>query len=139
VALIEKAFRPLDFAQVNPAKINLGLAYYGRTYKVQSASSCQIPGQCQYEGPGAPGQCTNSIGVLSNREIKAIAAGLNVVPTLNTTGMYKYFGGYGGGLSMVAYDDSESLGMKLGYANDRCLGGTMIWSIDFDAAEGAGF
>jgi chitinase len=119
--------RPLDFASIDPAKIILGLAYYGRTYRVPGSSAfCQALGQCHYEGYGATGECTNSEGVLSNQEIKRMAASPNVIPQLNVTGMYKYFGGYGGGFSMAAYDDAETFKMKLGYVNDRCLGGTMI-------------
>lgn len=69
---IEKNLRPLWFDQVDPSKINLGLAYYGRTYKL-SDPSCGSMG-CGFvsEVAGAPGQCTAFSGVLSNREIKAM-------------------------------------------------------------------
>lgn len=36
----------------------------------------------------------------------------------------------------MGYDDEETLALKLKYANNRCLGGTMIWSIDFDSGIG---
>jgi GH18 family chitinase len=32
----------------------------------------------------------------------------------------------------VSYDDSESFAVKMNYANDHCIGGTMIWSMDQD-------
>ena len=38
----------------------------------------------------------------------------------------------------MGYDDEETIAMKLGYANNRCLGGSMIWSIDFDSGSGSG-
>lgn len=33
----------------------------------------------------------------------------------------------------IGYDDEETINMKLGVANDLCLGGSMVWSVDFDA------
>ena len=36
----------------------------------------------------------------------------------------------------MGYDDAETLALKKGYANNRCLGGTMIWSVDFDSGVG---
>ncbi|KAF5614762.1 killer toxin subunits alpha beta [Fusarium sp. NRRL 52700] len=32
----------------------------------------------------------------------------------------------------VSWDDAKTLKMKLDYANERCLGGTMVWAIDLD-------
>ena len=32
----------------------------------------------------------------------------------------------------VSYDDETTFAIKLNYANERCLGGTMIWSVDQD-------
>jgi hypothetical protein len=53
--------------------------------------------------------------------------------------MYKYMTHYGDGLNVVAYDDAETYKMKMEYANDRCLGGTMVWSVDFDAESGGDY
>ena len=32
----------------------------------------------------------------------------------------------------VSYDDEKTFEIKMNYANERCLGGTMIWSVDQD-------
>lgn len=32
----------------------------------------------------------------------------------------------------VSYDDGETLEIKKQFANNRCLGGTMIWALDLD-------
>lgn len=32
----------------------------------------------------------------------------------------------------VGYDDSETLKMKMDFANKHCLGGTMVWAVDLD-------
>lgn len=38
----------------------------------------------------------------------------------------------------VSYDDATTLGQKIEYANKLCLGGTMIWAVSQDNANGAG-
>lgn len=131
---IDKDLQPLWFDRVDPAEINMGLAYYGRTYKL-SDPSCGVIG-CGFAGPGDAGPCTNSPGVLSNREIRRMILEQGYTPILNRTSMVKYFT-YGTN-SWVGYDDEETYALKLQLANDRCLGGTMIWSIDFDAETGGG-
>jgi len=62
---IDKDLLPLWFAGVDPAKVNLGLAYYGRGYTV-SDPSCPYIG-CKFSGPSKGGSCTNFGGVLSLR------------------------------------------------------------------------
>ena len=32
----------------------------------------------------------------------------------------------------VSYDDNETFALKTTYANNLCLGGTMIWALDLD-------
>jgi GH18 family chitinase len=36
------------------------------------------------------------------------------------------------GNQWLSYDDVESIGIKVKYANDKGLAGAMVWSIDFD-------
>ena len=38
----------------------------------------------------------------------------------------------------IGYDDVDTIAKKMAFANDRCLGGTMVWSIDFDSGAGSG-
>lgn len=59
---------PLDFAGIDPGKISLGVAWYGRGYTLADPS-CNTLG-CPFSGPNEPGKCTNSAGVLSLVEIK---------------------------------------------------------------------
>lgn len=116
---IDKNMKPLWFDGVDPAKINFGLAFYGRTYKL-SDPSCDTMG-CRFVGgsAGAPGSCTDFPGILSNLEIRRLVESEKITPTLNSTAMVKYFK-YGGD-SWVGYDDIETYAMKEAYANDRCL------------------
>ena len=130
---IYQNFKPLWFDGVDPKKVNMGLAYYGRSYKLADAS-CSKMG-CAFKGPGAAGECTAFEGVLSNREIQSMIKKEGITPYFNQTAMVKYFT-YAGD-SWVGYDDDETLALKESFANSLCLGGLMIWSIDYDAQAGA--
>ncbi|KAI8659036.1 Chitinase [Fusarium keratoplasticum] len=48
---------------VEPSSIVLGLGFYGRSFELESAS-CWKPG-CAFKGPGSPGRCSNTAGILS--------------------------------------------------------------------------
>lgn len=114
----------------------MGIAYYGRTYKLSDASCGKIGcGFIEGEG-GAAGACTKFPGVLSNREIKQLIKDEDITPYFNETAMVKYFT-YAGD-SWVGYDDAETYALKEAFADDHCLGGIMIWSIDFDDKTGLG-
>ncbi|KAF7872921.1 uncharacterized protein EAF02_008992 [Botrytis sinoallii] len=52
---------------INPSKVNLGLAFYARSFAMLDPS-CSAPG-CRFSSGGNAGRCTNSIGTLSNAEI----------------------------------------------------------------------
>jgi chitinase len=134
VTEIERDLLPLWFDGVDPGKVVMGIAYYGRTYKLTDPS-CGSMG-CPFSGSGAPGRCTKTEGVLSNREIRQMIQENGYKPYTNTTAMVKYFT-YGGN-NWVGYDDEDTYAMKELYADSRCLGGIMIWSIDFDATVGGG-
>jgi hypothetical protein len=114
---------------------DMGIAYYGRSYKLADPKCAKMGCSFIPKEGGAPGKCTNSKGIMSNREIRQLIEEENIIPSLNETAMVKYFT-YGGGDSWIGYDDEETYAMKEAFANDRCLGGIMIWSIDFDAETG---
>ncbi|OCK73889.1 glycoside hydrolase family 18 protein, partial [Lepidopterella palustris CBS 459.81] len=124
---IDNDLRPLWFDGVDPSKINLGLAYYGRTYTLSDPSCGTF--NCSYEDYGRAKFCTNFAGVLSLQEIKSMVSANDITPTLSNEAMVKY-ATYDTD-QWVGYDDEETLALKRAYANSKCLGGTMIWSIDF--------
>lgn len=35
----------------------------------------------------------------------------------------------------IGYDDAETIAMKKAWADGQCFGGTMVWSIDFQAGN----
>jgi len=38
----------------------------------------------------------------------------------------------------IGYDDEDTHKINIALANNRCMGGTMIWSVDFDSGAGSG-
>ncbi|KAL8958450.1 MAG: hypothetical protein Q9193_004497 [Seirophora villosa] len=124
---------PLWFDKLDPAKVNLGLAYYGRGFTLTD-KSCNYMG-CSFTGPSKSGSCTNSPGVMSNREIMQLIKKKNLTPTLIREAQVKQITWED---QWMGYDDDETIAAKIRTANSLCLGGTMIWSIDFDSGSGSG-
>ena len=128
---IENDLLPVWFDGLNASKINLGIPYYGRGYTLSNIYCTDVG--CPYSGTSLPGPCTESPGVLSLREIKQIIKEKKLTPKLITNGMVKqitwdnqWFG----------YDDHDTMKMKMKWGDEHCLGGTAVWSIDFDSGAG---
>ncbi|KAI6091579.1 hypothetical protein F4821DRAFT_226439 [Hypoxylon rubiginosum] len=124
---------PLWYDQVDPSKINLGLAYYGRGYTVENVD-CMTVG-CTWTGPSRPGPCTAFGGVMSLQEIENLISQIGVDPILDSTAMMKYLVWSD---QWIGYDDLDTIAMKKTWANSHCFGGTMIWSIDLYSGSGSG-
>lgn len=124
---------PLWYASVNPSKINMGLAYYGRGYSLAD-TNCNHVG-CVWSAQSRPGPCTNFAGVMSLKEIESLALQVGVKPTLLAGDMMKQLTWSD---QWVGYDDLETIAMKKQWANAHCFGGTMIWSIDLYSGPGSG-
>ncbi|RAH43026.1 glycoside hydrolase family 18 protein [Aspergillus brunneoviolaceus CBS 621.78] len=127
---INRALELLCRNNINPARVNLGLGFYGRSFTMKDPH-CTTPG-CQFTAGGRPGECTSTAGVLSNTETQKVL-GANATGThvtfykedavkVLTWDQYQW----------VSYDDTETLKLKLELANRRCLGGTMVWAVDLD-------
>ncbi|KAF9888495.1 hypothetical protein FE257_008602 [Aspergillus nanangensis] len=135
---IDKGLDLLWRAGVEPSKVNLGLAWYGRSFTLEDPD-CAEPG-CIFKEGGAPGKCTDSSGTLSNSEIFDIIDKHSIFQTYDACKKVVPKAGVnwitGGGDQWVSYDDEVTLAQKVNFANSRCLGGTMIWAIDMDNANG---
>lgn len=81
-----------------PGQINLGLARYGRTYKLVDPGCTEIG--CQFKGPGAAGRCTAYKGVLSSYEITQMWLSNGYQQHLNNTATVK----------CMVYDNDNSVG-----------------------------
>lgn len=123
----------LWFDGLNPAKINFGLAYYGRGYTLGS-SSCAYMG-CAFTGPSKAAPCTNQAGVMSLVEIQTLIQQKNLVPELLSAPMMKQITWDD---QWIGYDDVDTIALKKSVANSLCFGGTMAWSVDFNSGTGSG-
>lgn len=127
---IDESLKLLWRNNIDPSKVVLGLGFYGRSFTLQDPS-CTAPG-CPFTGGAPAGPCTDSVGTLSFAEIETIiAAGATV--TLNGAAAVKIVTWDG---NWVSYDDAETLQTKVDYANNNCLGGTMVWAVSLDDSSG---
>lgn len=131
---ITNAISPLWFAGVDPMKVNLGLAAYGRGYTLANPGCAEIG--CAYTALSEPGPCSTEAGILSMREIEVLVlreglratwAGASAAEEGGTAVKQIVFAG---GRQWMGFDDEESWGLKRRYADQLCIGGTVVWSLD---------
>ncbi|KAH8728092.1 glycoside hydrolase superfamily, partial [Phaeosphaeriaceae sp. PMI808] len=125
---IDNALNTLWKIGMDPKKINLGVANYGRGYTVADRS-CMHYG-CTFTGPSRQGSCTLQEGVLSFCEIRSLIKGKNLSPNIIAGGAEVLEITWDD--QWVAFDDMGTFGKKLELANERCLGGTALWALDYD-------
>ncbi|KAM0704603.1 hypothetical protein Q7P35_008837 [Cladosporium inversicolor] len=125
---IDGALDLLWRTKVVPEKVNLGLAWYGRSFTL-SEPNCTVPnGVCEFSGAGNKGICSDSAGTLDLGEIQDIVSEGNLSPILDEKAGVKYVA-YNK-TQWVGFDDEETIKLKRKFANERCLGGTMVWAMD---------
>lgn len=127
---IELALDLLWRNKINSNKVVLGLGFYGRSFTVRSAS-CTKPG-CLFKNPGKEGDCSREAGILLNSEIETVINKNNLKPELNEEAAVKIAKW---GYQWVSFDDEETLKMKIERAQQRCLGGVMVWAISHDTKD----
>lgn len=116
---------------INPAKVNLGLAFYSRTF-IASDPGCLAPG-CTFVAVGDPGPCTNSLGTLSNAELTDMIENAGAMSSLSQDAAVEIATV---GLEWITYDDAASWKLKLDFARGECLGGVMVWAVSQDYTDG---
>lgn len=103
---------------INPGRVNLGLGFYGRSFTM-SDPNCLEAG-CPFSSAANGGECTGTPGVLSAAEItKIIDDGATV--TFDPVAAVKIVTWDTD--QWVSWDDTETLKLKVEYANSHCLGG----------------
>ncbi|RAK77744.1 uncharacterized protein BO72DRAFT_477043 [Aspergillus fijiensis CBS 313.89] len=108
---------------ISPSKVNMGMAFYGRTFTLVDPS-CSEPG-CAYASAGDAGTCSNSAGILFGSEIMDIIQENDLTPTL-----YK-------DAAWASYDDEDTWKLKAEFAKSECLGGVLVcFSLGLAAALG---
>ncbi|KAF7864528.1 hypothetical protein EAF04_006660 [Stromatinia cepivora] len=136
---ITTALSPLWFAGVDPTKLNLGLAAYGRGYTLSNPACNEL--DCAYTGPSIPGPCSTQPGILSMREIEVLiqreALGVSWVGASAAGldgGMAVKQIVYGGGRQWMGYDDLETWGVE-----EEVCGWALYWGdggLEFGFAGG---
>ena len=124
---------PLWFDGLNPAKINFGLAMYGRGYTLADSNCKDL--LCSFVGASKPGDCTGFAGVLSLNEIQQTIKKRGLTPKYLPDSMMKQITWDD---QWIGYDDDDTFAAKKAWADGLGFGGTMIWSIDFQAEAGGG-
>ncbi|KAK8051637.1 glycoside hydrolase superfamily [Apiospora rasikravindrae] len=124
---------PLWFDELDPSKINFGVALYGRGYTLASPSCNDL--LCAFSGPSRPGVCTNGDGVMSLVEIQELIKENGLTPKYLPDAMMKQITWDD---QWIGYDDEETIARKKAWADNQCFGGTMAWSIDFNSGAGSG-
>ncbi|KAJ2924337.1 hypothetical protein H1R20_g12762, partial [Candolleomyces eurysporus] len=110
-------------AGVDFNKVNLGLAWYGRTYAV---GGCTGTG-CLMSGGGKPGPCTGESSIKSQTEIWNEIKDAKITPTYDSNTHTYWYNKDG---DFITYDDTNSWNHKTEMAGRYCFGGTFVWSLD---------
>ncbi|KAL3476933.1 glycosyl hydrolases family 18-domain-containing protein [Aspergillus californicus] len=125
---IDQALNLLWRNDVSPKKVNMGLAFYSRTFQLND-TDCDQPG-CRFEHGGKKGACTDAEGILAYSEIIDIIAENDITPVYDKENAVKSV--VWNKNQWISYDDQQTFQQKIKFANERGLGGLMIWAIDQD-------
>ena len=71
-------------------------------------------------------------GIMSNAEIQKLIQSKGLHPQLLIEAAVQQITWDN---QWMSYDDETTIAIKLYYANKHCLGGTVIWSIDFGSGS----
>ncbi|KAF2641819.1 glycoside hydrolase, partial [Massarina eburnea CBS 473.64] len=125
---IDEKLNGLWASGVDSHKFTLGLAFYGRGYMAADPNCLHT--NCIFSGPSLMGNCSKQGGMLSNCEIKRLIAEKKLTPEVIPDGVNAMQVAWDN--QWISYDSSETLAKKKELANNRCMGGTSIWAIDYD-------
>lgn len=126
-------------AGVPSSKVIVGLASYGRSFKMTKAG-CTGP-MCRYEGPESsaqPGRCTKTAGYISDAEINEILEEDDTAKTTYDKSSDSNILVYNS-TQWVAYMDDDTRFSRTDYYESLNMGGTTDWAVDLQSfAYGSG-
>lgn len=122
---------------IPPEKLSMALSFSGRGFTATDPE-CLAPG-CPYSSASAAGKCSPEPGTLTYQEIEEIIA----TPERNATVTHD---DRKEGVAVltydsdqwVAYEDMSTIGMKVRFARERCLGGLTVWGVNHDSPNRRG-
>ncbi|KAJ6503714.1 hypothetical protein C8R45DRAFT_818053, partial [Mycena sanguinolenta] len=118
---IEAAFQLYANVGVDPSRM-VRIGFYGRSFELVS-SSCTDPG-CPFAGAAPAGPCSANPGTLTFSEIESIVSSVGTDQLVfDEKDAVKYL--VYNDIDWVSYDDAQTFAMKVQFANDICVGGTM--------------
>ncbi|MCD9144301.1 glycoside hydrolase family 18 chitinase [Streptomyces albireticuli] len=124
----EKTVRAYLDAGVDPKKVVLGLAFYGRGW--QQVADGGERGVWQTANGAAPGQFPEESGTRGYDNLIASVAGLTVHHDEQSVATYGYTGNNG---QWWTFDDVWSINKKTAWLKTKGLGGVMIWEMSGDS------
>ncbi|KAJ3653205.1 hypothetical protein Zmor_012469 [Zophobas morio] len=113
----------------DPKKINIGIGTYGRTFTLADPSNTEL--YAPVYGTGEQGPYTEEAGMLGYNEICALYSDWEETWDDEQKVPHKVNGD-----QWVGYDNVESVKLKIDFANEKGLGGAMVWSLDTDDFKG---
>ncbi|RFN50825.1 hypothetical protein FIE12Z_4901 [Fusarium flagelliforme] len=118
---------------VDIGKINMGLAFYTRTFTT-SNPNCSEP-FCKFDSGGPSADCINTVGLKSNSEIKKKYLDERHQVELDTMGAVKVIKD---SREWLTFDDEDTWKLKLEYVRKigACIGGVVVSDINHDTKAG---
>lgn len=124
---VENAVKVYLDAGVNPRKLTIGLAYYGRGW--QGVAEGGKRGEWQSANGAAPGQFQEEAGTRGYSNLIAMVPNCTVTHDEQAVGTYCYTGNGG---QWWTFDDTWSIGKKAAWLKSKGLLGAMIWEMSGD-------
>ncbi|MFI9236696.1 glycosyl hydrolase family 18 protein [Streptomyces sp. NPDC053079] len=125
---VERTVQTYLDAGVDPRKVVVGLAFYGRGW--QQVADGGARGVWQSAGGAAPGQFPEEAGTRGYDNLLASVPNLTVHHDETTVATYGYTGAGG---QWWTFDDAWSIGKKTAWLKPKKLGGVMIWEMSGDS------
>ncbi|MFB7382792.1 glycosyl hydrolase family 18 protein, partial [Kitasatospora purpeofusca] len=121
---VDAAVKPYLDAGVNPRKLTIGLAFYGRGW--QGVADGGVKGEWQSATGAAPGQFAEEAGTRGYNNLITTFPNLAVYHDEQSVATYGYTGAGG---QWWTFDDAWSIGKKTAYLKSKGLLGAMIWEM----------
>jgi len=119
----------INFYNVDPNKITLGVGFYGRSMKTAGPSGLHVP------TTGAVDDATFSADEGSPLYYNVLLQMNQFTVNWDNTAEVPYLTDNNGINTFVSYDDEQSIGLKAQYIIDKGLRGAIIWEITGDYIE----